>query len=254
MGRVIEVTEKMRNLVAGVAKFSQSKRLKVGAVIFKPSIDGWLTVCSGHNKHPKGLPMEYAEFGEYDPYDPKDPNVQLVTHPDVIHAELSAIRLLLAADYNLASRKDMLLVSTHSPCLECAKLIFASGIQTVRFGEYYRDKAGVEFLEMMGVDVEWWGKADVEYWQKFTEPIDPKYVLDVDPAKAEDKTVEPKYYYLRPNVDHFQSGDEYQNFLTKEWTLIADLMFGSLYEYSKYTVVRRKIDHSIKEVKENETE
>jgi deoxycytidylate deaminase len=51
---------------------------------------------------------------------------------------------------------DMLLVSTHSPCLECAKLIFASGIQTVRFGEYYRDKAGVEFLEMMGVDVEQW--------------------------------------------------------------------------------------------------
>jgi dCMP deaminase len=156
MGRLIEVTEKMRILVAIVAKFSQSKRLKVGAVIFKPSIEGWLTVCSGHNKHPKGLPMEYAEFGEYDPYDPKDPNVTLITHPDVIHAELSAIRLLLAADYNLESRKDMLLVSTHSPCLECAKLIYASGIQTVRFGEYYRDKAGVEFLKMMGVDVEQW--------------------------------------------------------------------------------------------------
>ncbi len=156
MGRTIEVTDRMRDLVASVAKFSKAQRLKVGVVIFRPTIEGWQTVCSGHNKHPKGLPMEYSEVGEYDPYDPKDPNVKLTTHPDVIHAELSAIRLLLAADYNLASRMDMLLVSTHSPCLECAKLIYASGIQTVRFGEFYRDKAGVEFLEMMGIDVDQW--------------------------------------------------------------------------------------------------
>lgn len=147
MGRTIEVTEKMRNLVADVAKLSRSKRLKVGAVIYKPSLEGWQAVCSGYNKHPLGLPMEYA-------YDPEGENVTLVTYPDVAHAELIAIRLLLAADYNLESRKDMLLVCTHSPCLECAKLIYASGIQTVRFGEFYRDKAGIEFLRQMEIDVE----------------------------------------------------------------------------------------------------
>lgn len=148
-GRTIEVTDRMRDLVASVAKFSKAQRLKVGVVIFRPTIEGWQTVCSGHNKHPKGLPMEYP-IGE------KDGETMLVTLPDVIHAELAAIHLLLAADYNLASRMDMLLVSTHSPCLECAKLIYASGIQTVRFGEFYRDKAGVEFLEMMGINVEQW--------------------------------------------------------------------------------------------------
>jgi len=135
----------MRDLAAKVASHSKAQRLKVGVVIYTPKLDGLETVCCGWNKTLNDSPMEYL-----------DEENNLVTHSDVIHAEFVAIRLLLAADYNLASRAEMILVSTHSPCIECAKLIYASGIQTVRFGQLYRDSAGVDFLRQAGIDIEVW--------------------------------------------------------------------------------------------------
>ena len=43
---------------------------------------------------------------------------------------------------------------THSPCLECAKLIYQSGIKKVYYAEQYRDLTGVEFLRKCQVEVE----------------------------------------------------------------------------------------------------
>jgi len=43
---------------------------------------------------------------------------------------------------------------THSPCIECAKLIYQSGIDHVVYMQKYRDDAGVEFLKRSGVTVE----------------------------------------------------------------------------------------------------
>jgi dCMP deaminase len=42
---------------------------------------------------------------------------------------------------------------THSPCIECAKLIRQSGINKVYFGAAYRDSHGIDFLKRAGVDV-----------------------------------------------------------------------------------------------------
>ena len=36
---------------------------------------------------------------------------------------------------------------THGPCLDCAKLIFQSGIKHVFYSKEYRDDTGIEFLK-----------------------------------------------------------------------------------------------------------
>jgi len=43
---------------------------------------------------------------------------------------------------------------THAPCMECAKLIFQSGIGHVLYRNSYRDTSGVTFLEKSGVKVD----------------------------------------------------------------------------------------------------
>jgi len=43
---------------------------------------------------------------------------------------------------------------THSPCLDCSKLIYQSGIKKVYFGQAYRDSSGIEFLEKCKIEVE----------------------------------------------------------------------------------------------------
>jgi dCMP deaminase len=50
---------------------------------------------------------------------------------------------------------------THSPCLDCAKLIFQSGIKRVFYSEAYRDDAGTEFLKKSGIEVTHVNDADV---------------------------------------------------------------------------------------------
>ena len=51
------------------------------------------------------------------------------------------------------SGRDASVFITHAPCLDCAKLIFQSGISNVYYRNSYRDVAGVEFLEKSGVNV-----------------------------------------------------------------------------------------------------
>ena len=42
---------------------------------------------------------------------------------------------------------------THAPCVDCAKLIYQSGIATLYFKHEYRDDAGIKFLKLSGVNV-----------------------------------------------------------------------------------------------------
>ena len=49
---------------------------------------------------------------------------------------------------------DADLFVTHAPCLDCAKLIYQSGIRRVYFGQAYRDTAGVDFLKNSNIQVE----------------------------------------------------------------------------------------------------
>lgn len=124
------------------AELSYATRLKVGAVIVKDD-----TVISyGYN----GMPAGWDNNCEYEFRDPQTKIVSLVTRPEVLHAESNAIAKL-AKSHNSGLGADLFV--THSPCIQCAKLIYQSGIARVYFNEHYRDDAGIKFLKNSGIDV-----------------------------------------------------------------------------------------------------
>jgi dCMP deaminase len=76
---------------------------------------------------------------------------RLKTKPEVLHAESNAVAKLAQSSQ---SGRDAAIFITHAPCLDCAKLIYQSGISSVYYRNSYRDVAGLEFLEKSGVAVE----------------------------------------------------------------------------------------------------
>ena len=79
----------------------------------------------------------------------------LKTRPEVLHAESNAIAKL-AKSNDSGDGADIFV--THAPCIECAKLIYQSGIRRVYYGENYRDDAGIKFLQKSGVEVNYIGE------------------------------------------------------------------------------------------------
>lgn len=69
-----------------------------------------------------------------------------------IHAEANSI--LFAAKHGLAIDKTDL-YCTDSPCIDCAKLIANSGITRVYYHRLYRDPAGLNYLNELGVRTEY---------------------------------------------------------------------------------------------------
>jgi len=123
------------------AELSNARRLQVGAVIVK---DG--TVISyGYN----GMPAGWDNNCEDEVYQ-QDGTAGLKTKLEVLHAESNAIAKL-AKSTNSGLDADIFI--THAPCLDCAKLIYQSGIRRVYFGQAYRDNSGIEFLQKSGITV-----------------------------------------------------------------------------------------------------
>ena len=151
-----------------VAKLSHARRLQVGAVIVKDD-----TVISyGYNGMPAGWdnncedkvwdtgaggwisPEEFDAMYPYTDYNEEgeeEYRYGLKTKPEVLHAESNAIAKL-ARSSNSGLEADIFI--THSPCLDCAKLIYQSGIRRVFYSESYRDDDGIKFLEKSGITVE----------------------------------------------------------------------------------------------------
>ena len=126
---------------ARAAELSHARRLHVGAVIVKDD-----TVISyGYNGMPAGWDNNCEEE-----YLHEDGSTTLKTRPEVLHAESNAISKL-ARSQN--SGRDADIFITHAPCLDCAKLIYQSGIRRVWFGVAYRDGSGIEFLQRSGIEV-----------------------------------------------------------------------------------------------------
>jgi deoxycytidylate deaminase len=80
----------------------------------------------------------------------RDVRYGLKTKPEVLHAEANAIAKVARSP---ESAEDAVLFVTHSPCIECAKLIYQSGIRQVFYRDNYRSEAGVDFLKQAGVIV-----------------------------------------------------------------------------------------------------
>ena len=114
------------------AQLSHAKRLNVGAIVVKDD----RIISIGYNGMPSGWENECE--------------IENRTKPQVLHAESNAIaKLARSNDSGLGA--DLFI--THSPCIECAKLIYQSGINRVYFGEHYRSTDGLDFLKASNIDV-----------------------------------------------------------------------------------------------------
>jgi len=123
------------------AELSHARRLHVGAIVVKDD----RIISIGYNGMPAGWDNNCEVWIE-----DGDLGSGWKTRPEVLHAESNAIaKLARSAESGLGA--DIFI--THAPCIDCAKLIYQSGIKRVYFGEAYRDDSGVQFLERSGVQV-----------------------------------------------------------------------------------------------------
>ena len=123
------------------ASLSTAKRLKVGSLVVKDN----RIISIGYN----GMPSGWTNECEYVVED-ELANWQLGTKPEVIHAEANAIAKLAGSN---ESGKDATMYITHAPCVECAKLIYTSGIHNVYYKNEYRNEDGIKFLHNCGLKV-----------------------------------------------------------------------------------------------------
>jgi|TARA_B100001142_G_scaffold179862_1_gene179499 dCMP deaminase len=116
------------------SKLSHCKRKQVGSLIVKDK----MIISDGYN----GTPSGFENFCEdEDGY----------TKWYVLHAEANAIAKVSGSTQ---STKGSTLYITLSPCKECSKLIFQSGINRVVYSKKYKDLSGIEFLIKSGVSVD----------------------------------------------------------------------------------------------------
>tara|TARA_B100002019_G_scaffold288898_1_gene303450 strand:- start:5670 stop:6101 length:432 start_codon:yes stop_codon:yes gene_type:complete len=124
------------------AKLSHAKRLNVGAIVVKDD----RIISIGYNGMPSGWDNDCEEVIGQDEVG----SLVLKSKPEVLHAESNAIAKLAKSN---ESGNNATLFVTHSPCLDCAKLIYQSGITTVYFKDNYRSNDGIEFLRKSNVEV-----------------------------------------------------------------------------------------------------
>ncbi len=127
------------------AELSHARRLHVGAIVVKDD----RIISIGYN----GMPAGWDNNCEYEVHveEGEDYSTELKTRPEVLHAESNAIAKLARSN---DSGLDADIFITHAPCIDCAKLIYQTGIRRVYFGEQYRDNSGIKFLEESGIVVE----------------------------------------------------------------------------------------------------
>jgi len=133
------------------AELSTAERLKVGAIAVKDD----RIISIGFNGTPSGWDncCEYEEevlMSEHGKGTWLEKTGQLKTKPEVIHAESNCISKLARSP---ESGEGAVMFVTHAPCIDCAKLIYQSGIASVYYQHDYRNTAGVEFLEKCGIPV-----------------------------------------------------------------------------------------------------
>ena len=124
------------------ANLSSAQRLKVGAIVVKDD----RIISIGYNGMPSGWDNCCEDFIRQDEVG----HTVLKSKPEVLHAESNAIAKLAKSPESGDSASIFI---THSPCIECAKLIYQSGITTVYYEESYRSTQGIDFLEKSDIKV-----------------------------------------------------------------------------------------------------
>jgi dCMP deaminase len=106
-----------KDVVKLLANASKDKRLKVGAILLK---DGRI-VATGYNGQIRGQPH--------------DPIMQDGHDISTVHSEMNIIAFCSKQGI---STNDCMMLTTHSPCQICTKLMIQAGIKKVYYIEPYR--------------------------------------------------------------------------------------------------------------------
>ena len=137
------------------ADLSSAVRLRVGAVVVKDN----RIISIGYNGTPSGWDNTcedkvYCDDGDWreqtDKLHDEWVTYKLTTKKEVIHAEANAISKLARSN---ESGLDGAMFITHAPCVDCAKLIYGAGINTVYYRNSYRDTSGIDFLTKCNIEV-----------------------------------------------------------------------------------------------------
>ena len=121
------------------SELSYDEQIKVGSIIVR---DGRV-LSQGWNGMPAGMPNETR-------------HVCKTTRPEVIHSEANALMKLARTG---GGSEGATIYTTHSPCMECSKLILQSGIIRVVYDETY-DSYALQFLKERGLDVKTYRSGD----------------------------------------------------------------------------------------------
>lgn len=127
-----------------IANESKAIKRKVGAIIVKDNN----IIAVGYNGTPSGFDNKCEEkcckgvpgAGTY--------RNQLITRPEVLHAESNAIAKC-ARSVNSSEGADI--YTTTCPCLECSKMIIQAGIKNVYYSEKYKSDEGLKLLVKAGI-------------------------------------------------------------------------------------------------------
>ena len=124
------------------AQLSSAKRLQVGAIVVKDD----RIISIGYNGMPSGWDNECEDTFHHHELG----TCTTVTKAEVLHAETNAIaKLAKSSESGLGATMFV----THAPCIDCAKLVYQSGIDTVYYKNEYRSTQGLDFLTKSNVDV-----------------------------------------------------------------------------------------------------
>jgi len=139
------------------ARMSYAKKLQVGTVATRNN----RIILDGFNGMPPGMDNTCEDI-EYMPVNNRDalekwPNEtggkrwRYITKDDVMHSEEN---LVLYAAKTGISLDGTTMYCTHAPCINCARMIYGSGVKKLYYAQLYRSIAGIKFLTAHKVLVE----------------------------------------------------------------------------------------------------
>jgi len=124
------------------AQLSSAKRLQVSAIVVKDD----RIISIGYNGMPTGWDNCCEDVVRED-----EVGFQVTKSKiEVLHAESNAVaKLAKSSESGLGAT----IFVTHSPCIDCAKLIYQSGISNVYYKTSYRNDDGIKFLKKSNVEI-----------------------------------------------------------------------------------------------------
>lgn len=146
--RTVKEKHKLAHMKAAFAyaACSTAVRLQVGCVIVKDN----RVISIGYNGMPSGWTNE-CEDEVFSKVSKIEVTKELVTKPEVLHAEMNALMKLARSTESGEGASAFI---THQPCMECSKGLYQAGIKEIFYVHPYRLDDGLKFLKECKIPVE----------------------------------------------------------------------------------------------------